>query len=67
MDTTTQTAFVAGSATVLPVLTVAGAVLKGAGTTVLRTRLSATPAIPRVSGAMTIVKGGFLPVERLAG
>ncbi|MFD7441676.1 LysE family transporter [Streptomyces sp. NPDC059909] len=35
--------------------------------TVLKTRPSAARAVPRVSGAMMIVIGGFLLVERLAG
>lgn len=34
---------------------------------VLRTRPSAARAVTRVSGAMMIVIGGFLLVERLAG
>jgi hypothetical protein len=33
----------------------------------LRTRPSAARAVTRVSGAMMIVIGGFLLVERLAG
>jgi threonine/homoserine/homoserine lactone efflux protein len=35
--------------------------------TVLRTRPAAARAVTRVSGAMMIVIGGFLLVERLAG
>nr|WP_231977516.1 LysE family transporter [Streptomyces sp. 2323.1] len=35
--------------------------------TVLKTRLSAARAVTRASGAMMIVVGGFLLVERLAG